>query len=149
MSDVPKHDVLKGMKTSRESDAHSYSGYLMLLVLLALAALAAWGVPAAFPGDGATGGEKAMFVGSIVGALLALLFVASGFFMIQPNQAAVITLFGEYRGTERIEGLRWVWPASSTTIPATFRRSFSSSSSSRLTTSALPRSVTSSPSRSS
>ena len=110
MSDVPKHDVLKGMKTSRESDAHSYSGYLMLLVLLALAALAAWGVPAAFPGDGATGGEKAMFVGSIVGALLALLFVASGFFMIQPNQAAVITLFGEYRGTERIEGLRWVWP---------------------------------------
>ena len=110
MSDVPKHDVLKGMKTSHESDAHSYSGYLMLLVLLALAALAAWGVPAAFPGDGATGGEKAMFVGSIVGALLALLFVASGFFMIQPNQAAVITLFGEYRGTERIEGLRWVWP---------------------------------------
>ena len=110
MSDVPKHDVLKGMKTSRESDAHSYSGYLMLLVLLALAALAAWGVPAAFPGDGATGGEKAMFVSSIVGALLALLFVASGFFMIQPNQAAVITLFGEYRGTERIEGLRWVWP---------------------------------------
>ena len=110
MSDLPKHDVLKGMKTSRESDAHSYSGYLMLLVLLALAALAAWGVPAAFPGDGATGGEKAMFVGSIVGALLALLFVASGFFMIQPNQAAVITLFGEYRGTERIEGLRWVWP---------------------------------------
>ena len=110
MSDVPKHDVLKGMKTSRESDAHSYSGYLMLLVLLAFAALSAWGVPAAFPGDGATGGEKAMFVGSIVGALLALLFVASGFFMIQPNQAAVITLFGEYRGTERIEGLRWVWP---------------------------------------
>ena len=110
MSGLPKHDVLKGMKTSRESDAHSYSGYLMLLVLLALAALAAWGVPAAFPGDGATGGEKAMFGGSIVGALLALLFVASGFFMIQPNQAAVITLFGEYRGTERIEGLRWVWP---------------------------------------
>ena len=110
MSGLPKHDVLKGMKTSRESDAHSYSGYLMLLVLLALAALAAWGVPAAFPGDGATGGEKAMFVSSIVGALLALLFVASGFFMIQPNQAAVITLFGEYRGTERIEGLRWVWP---------------------------------------
>ena len=30
--------------------------------------------------------------------------------MIQPNQAAVITLFGEYRGSERTEGLRWVWP---------------------------------------
>jgi regulator of protease activity HflC (stomatin/prohibitin superfamily) len=30
--------------------------------------------------------------------------------MIQPNQAVVITLFGAYRGTERREGLRWVWP---------------------------------------
>jgi regulator of protease activity HflC (stomatin/prohibitin superfamily) len=38
------------------------------------------------------------------------LFVACGFFMIQPNQGAVLTLFGEYRGTERREGLRWVWP---------------------------------------
>ncbi|KZY19866.1 hypothetical protein A3726_33050, partial [Erythrobacter sp. HI0037] len=40
----------------------------------------------------------------------ALAFLSAGFFMIQPNQAAVITLFGDYRGTERREGLRWVWP---------------------------------------
>ena len=37
--------------------------------------------------------------------------------MIQPNQAAVITLFGAYRGTERREGLRccgrgWSGPSS-------------------------------------
>ena len=30
--------------------------------------------------------------------------------MLQPNQAAVITLFGSYRGTDRATGLRWVWP---------------------------------------
>lgn len=110
MSDMSERDVLRGMKTSRESDAHSYNGYLMLLVLLAITALAVWGVPASFPGDGATGGGKLAFVATIALSLLAFLFVACGFFMIQPNQAAVITLFGEYRGTERTEGLRWVWP---------------------------------------
>ncbi len=32
--------------------------------------------------------------------------VAIGFYMVQPNQAAVITLFGDYRGTDRTPGLR-------------------------------------------
>ena len=30
--------------------------------------------------------------------------------MLQPNQAAAITLFGEYRGSDRATGLRWTWP---------------------------------------
>jgi regulator of protease activity HflC (stomatin/prohibitin superfamily) len=30
--------------------------------------------------------------------------------MIQPNQGVALTLFGAYRGTDRNEGLRWVWP---------------------------------------
>jgi regulator of protease activity HflC (stomatin/prohibitin superfamily) len=33
-----------------------------------------------------------------------------GFYMIQPNQAVAILLFGAYRGTDRAEGLRWTWP---------------------------------------
>jgi regulator of protease activity HflC (stomatin/prohibitin superfamily) len=37
-------------------------------------------------------------------------FVAIGFFMLQPNQAAAITLFGSYKGTDRASGLRWVLP---------------------------------------
>ena len=45
----------------------------------------------------------------IGGALLAV-FIACGFFMLQPNQAAAITLFGDYRGSDRSTGLRWVWP---------------------------------------
>ena len=100
-------DMLKGMKTSRESEAHSYSGYLMLLVLLGmLAAAVALGI--AIPG--ADDGGQIAYAGSLVLCGLLFLAVAIGFFMIQPNQAAVITLFGEYRGTERTEGLRWVWP---------------------------------------
>ncbi len=32
------------------------------------------------------------------------------FYMIQPNQGVAITLFGDYRGTDRTTGLRWIWP---------------------------------------
>ena len=39
-----------------------------------------------------------------------IVLIASGFYMIQPNQAAAITMFGSYRGTDRSHGLRWVWP---------------------------------------
>jgi regulator of protease activity HflC (stomatin/prohibitin superfamily) len=101
---------LKGMKTSREQAGASASGYAMLLVLLALAVLLVWKMAGNFPPDGAAQGEKLGFVALLLGPAVLFLFVACGFFMIQPNQGAVLTLFGEYRGTERREGLRWVWP---------------------------------------
>ncbi|HET9577941.1 MAG TPA: SPFH domain-containing protein [Usitatibacter sp.] len=41
---------------------------------------------------------------------LAIVFVLPGFFMLQPNEAGVITLFGAYLGTERAPGLRWTLP---------------------------------------
>ena len=45
-----------------------------------------------------------------VACAVATAFVLPGFFMLQPNQAAVITLFGSYLGTERTSGLRWTLP---------------------------------------
>jgi regulator of protease activity HflC (stomatin/prohibitin superfamily) len=30
--------------------------------------------------------------------------------MVQPNTSRVITLFGAYRGPDRSQGLRWIWP---------------------------------------
>src|SRR4029078_937997 len=38
------------------------------------------------------------------------ILVVPGFYMLQPNQAVAITLFGEYHGTDRSTGLRWTWP---------------------------------------
>lgn len=98
---------LKGMKTSREHAGSSYNGYVMLLVLLGLIALMIWNFTGNFPDSGE---DKLGFGLLILIPALLFLFVACGFFMIQPNQGAVLTLFGEYRGTERREGLRWVWP---------------------------------------
>src|SRR6188768_710596 len=41
---------------------------------------------------------------------LIIAFIGPGFFMLQPNEAAVVTLFGSYLGTERASGLRWTLP---------------------------------------
>ncbi|MBC8022317.1 MAG: SPFH domain-containing protein [Burkholderiales bacterium] len=41
---------------------------------------------------------------------IAAVFIAPGFFMLQPNEACVLTLFGRYLGTAREPGLRWTLP---------------------------------------
>jgi regulator of protease activity HflC (stomatin/prohibitin superfamily) len=51
-------------------------------------------------------GSYVLAIFCLVGALI----VGTGFYMLQPNQAAAITMFGSYCGTDRQEGLRWVWP---------------------------------------
>jgi regulator of protease activity HflC (stomatin/prohibitin superfamily) len=38
------------------------------------------------------------------------IFILVGLYMLQPREAAILTLFGEYRGTDRSEGLRWANP---------------------------------------
>ena len=50
--------------------------------------------------------------------LVVVLACWAGFFMVQPNQAKVLTLFGNYVGTEKRAGLRW-------TIPLFMRRAIS------------------------
>ena len=97
------------MASTRERTAWSTSGYLMLLVFLALAFLLILRV-VTFAGTEPSDSQVAGFLGSIVLLPPALVLIAKGFYMIQPNQAAAITLFGAYRGTDRQPGLRWVWP---------------------------------------
>ena len=99
----------KGMNTSRERPAATFNGYVMLVVVLALLALAGWRFAAFIQLAKMDQFVGLTLLGAILSGVLGLV-VAIGFYMIQPNQAAVITLFGEYKGTDRIEGLRWVWP---------------------------------------
>lgn len=48
-----------------------------------------------------------------VALLIAGLAVLAGLFMLQPNEGAILTLFGKYQGTDRSEGLRWANPLQS------------------------------------
>lgn len=38
------------------------------------------------------------------------IFILIGLYMLQPREAAILTLFGQYIGTDRSEGLRWANP---------------------------------------
>lgn len=51
-----------------------------------------------------------MAVALFIAGMLAGLWCWVGLYMLQPNQAALLNLFGSYRGTDRIEGLRWANP---------------------------------------
>jgi len=91
------------LRVSRERLARAANGYLMLLLTIAALAVLGWGIALAGRGNDAA-------VGVIVGGAIASVFLAGGFYMLQPNQATAITLFGSYKGTDRTPGLRWVLP---------------------------------------
>ncbi|HEX2764844.1 MAG TPA: SPFH domain-containing protein [Allosphingosinicella sp.] len=95
----------KALRLSQERPARTVSGYVMLLmlVLIVIAGLAALGMLAG-DGDPALGGL------TMIGATILFVLVLKGFYLLQPNQAAAILLFGAYKGTDRVNGLRWVWP---------------------------------------
>ena len=87
----------------RETPARSGNGYVMLaLGLVVLAAGVFMIVSRAVAG---WPGLLLFAVLMIVGVLLLV-----GVYTLQPNEAAIVTLFGAYVGSDRHAGLRWVNP---------------------------------------
>ena len=93
------------LNASRERPAATMSGYAMLIVLLLLVVLQVFGVISL-----ANDRFGALPIASVILGPIGLLLIAPGFYMLQPNQAAALTLFGAYKGTDRATGLRWTWP---------------------------------------
>jgi len=98
-------DNVIALTATSERPAATLSGYAMLIVLLLAILLDAYAISALPQGQGGT-----LNVVLIVLATLTFILVVPGFYMLQPNQAAAITLFGEYCGSDRSTGLRWTWP---------------------------------------
>ena len=90
-----------------EKQGFSLSGYGVILALLVLQPLSVY-----------------LLTQNAGSPLFPILFVAlvafcwGGFFIVQPNQAKVMTFFGSYVGTVKTNGLRW-------TIPLFLRRNIS------------------------
>ena len=93
------------LTATSERPAATMSGYAMLIVLLLAVLADVYGINrlGTYEGNG-TG------VVIVIAATIVFILVMPGFYMLQPNQAVAITLFGEYRGTDRNTGLRWTWP---------------------------------------
>ena len=51
-----------------------------------------------------------LMLGVLALSVLVGVLCFAGLYMLQPNQAALMTLFGSYRGTDRNDGLRWANP---------------------------------------
>ena len=94
---------------SRERPAATQNGFAMLLLLLGLLVALVldfvW-----MAGTIGSRGNPAVPAILLILLVIAILFVAVGFYLLQPNQAAAILLFGDYKGTDRTNGLRWRLP---------------------------------------
>jgi regulator of protease activity HflC (stomatin/prohibitin superfamily) len=92
----------------RERNALAIPGLLILVVVIALFVLGGW-----LTIQSVTGADADLDVPLFVAAIVAILLggvVASGFAVIQPNQAAVVLFLGHYLGTVTSSGFRWTWP---------------------------------------
>jgi regulator of protease activity HflC (stomatin/prohibitin superfamily) len=88
----------------REIERKALSGYLMIVVLLVLEAVVVYWFVQELKALATTG----LIAAAITLVLVSILWV--GFFMVHPNQARVLQLFGAYVGTVREPGLRWANP---------------------------------------
>ena len=85
---------------TEEVDFRSSNGYLALVVALASLLIAVAFFGDVFPANPLWG----------VPAILLFAFIAKGLYILQPNQSALMLLFGAYRGTDYNTGLRWANP---------------------------------------
>lgn len=99
-------NLTAALNPTREVRAATASGYLMLFVWLALLVLALW----AGISNGTAEVQVAWKWAVVVVAAVIGTLILAGFYLINPNEAAAIQLFGSYKGTDRATGLRWVLP---------------------------------------
>lgn len=92
-------------KIDKNRNALVLNGVAMLLALIAGVTV---GVLSFI--SGGMNGAVLQILGTIAVTVLFVLFVVPGFFLNQPKQARVLTLFGAYRGTDKTAGLRWTIP---------------------------------------
>lgn len=92
------------LNRTQERKANTSNGGMMLLVSLLLLVALVWMVVELIRYENGLNGVAVL--------VLSLMFtlVICGFYTLQPNEGAAITLFGNYKGTDRTPGLRWVLP---------------------------------------
>jgi len=106
---------------NREQVRKVSSGYLMLVLLAILQLGSAYLVFRAILAESIPG-----LIAAVLASVIVLIMWA-GLFMIHPNEAKVLQLFGKYVGTAHDPGLRWANPFYAKTAVSTRVRNFESS----------------------
>lgn len=84
----------------KENTSRSLPGIPTLLLLIVATGVGAWLI-----GSSAKDGTAGWVAGIIL--VLLSIFLMLGLYKVEPNQAAVLDLFGKYVGTVKDNGLRW------------------------------------------
>ncbi len=93
----------------RERLHHGYPGIPLIVLLLVPLAAAVWLWTAGMDAVQQRDPAAVYFIAAIVLVLLEILAIR-GFFLVAPNEAQVLQLFGDYAGTAKLPGLRWANP---------------------------------------
>jgi regulator of protease activity HflC (stomatin/prohibitin superfamily) len=104
----------------REEVRKVSSGYLMLVVLVIAQLTTAYGIYRAVLAESVPG-----IITAVIASIVVLIMWA-GLFMIDPNEAKVLQLFGKYVGTAHEPGLKWANPFFQKTAVSTRVRNFES-----------------------
>jgi len=107
----------------REREQNGWPGVLILVFLLLLGV----GLFANIVWLIAVRAHPGLIALTIVLSFLTWVFLMAGLFIVNPNQARVLQLFGSYVGTAKVAGLRWVNPFYSKKLISLRVRSFESS----------------------
>jgi regulator of protease activity HflC (stomatin/prohibitin superfamily) len=89
----------------RERNRSTLSGWLVLPVVLIGLGLSLWQMIAAID---AHAGPLVIVTWALAVTLLSVAF--GGFFIVNPNEARVLTLFGKYAGSVKVDGFHWANP---------------------------------------
>ncbi|MEQ4301277.1 SPFH domain-containing protein [Plantactinospora sp. B6F1] len=89
-----------------ERAAFRISGFIPTAIMLVLAGI---GIAIVMPAFGEPGLDSRITVVTVGYALVGAV-VATGYTVVNPNEAQVVQFFGRYVGTIRQAGLQWTWP---------------------------------------
>ena len=90
----------------QEQPVRTYSGFVALAIGIALLVLAGWLANVTFVNVRARVPISFAMLAATVAVAITAVLVLLGLYTLQPNEAAIIQLFGAYRGTTRTLGLR-------------------------------------------
>jgi hypothetical protein len=95
---------------NHELPVRAANGWLSLLIVLALFVAGLWAFVAGIVAATNSHENAGWLLGTSAIFLLLAITGSCGFFTLQPNEAAVLILFGAYRGTVRASGFFWTNP---------------------------------------
>jgi len=99
-------------KTQEKTASTGSGGFLLVLALAGFVAAVGLFIRGIWTAE-EIGGPPLLvvaYIGGAIAVLLASILILTGLYSLQQNESAAVTLFGNYKGTDKRPGLRWVIP---------------------------------------